>query len=367
MIQLSKPYIPDRAIGSVVEVLKSGSLVQGEWVLKFEQVLNDYVGAGHAVLVSSGTAALHLALVAAGIKPGDEVIVPAFTFPATANVVELIGARPVFVDIGLEDYCIAPDAIKENISSKTSAIIPVHEFGQPADMEPIIDIAGRYSLKIIEDAACALGSEYRGEKTGNFGLAGCFSFHPRKAITTGEGGLIVTGDEELAGRLRIMRNHGIVLANQKIDFVEAGFNYRMTDMQAALGYSQIEHINAIIDHRKMISAAYDELLSSTRWIRLPRVFEDRKMVFQSYHVLFDRSHQRDEAMAALRNNAVECNIGAYALNCLSYYRKKYSLRDSDFPNAVSAYHRGLVLPMGSHLQVEDVQYIAGIFKELKSE
>ena len=366
MIQLAKPYIPERAISSVVEVIQSGRLVQGEWVLKFEQVLKDYIGAGHAVLVSSCTAALHLALVAAGVKPGDEVILPAFTFPATANVVELVGAKPIFVDIDLEDYCIAPYRIKEKISAKTKAIMPVHEFGQPADMETIIDIAGRYGLKIIEDAACALGSEYKGKKIGNFGIAGCFSFHPRKAITTGEGGLIVTNDEKVADRLRIMRNHGIVLTNQKIDFVEAGFNFRMTEMQAALGYNQLEHMNAMIDHRKMIAMAYNESLSSIQWIRLPRILENRKMVFQSYHILFEQPYQRGQAMAALKSNGIESNIGAYALNGLSYYKSKYCLKDDDFPNAVSAYRRGLVLPMGNHLQVEDVEYIASIFRELKN-
>lgn len=367
MIQLAKPYIPENAISRVAEVLQSGNLVQGEWVLRFEKVLKDYIGVKHAVLVSSGTAALHLALIVAGVKSGDEVILPAFTFPATANVVELVGAKPIFVDIGLEDCCIAPDGILEKINAKTKAIIPVHEFGQPADMKAITDIAGRYGIKIIEDAACALGSEFGGKKIGTFGVAGCYSFHPRKAITTGEGGLIVTDDEKIADRLRVIRNHGSALVNRKIDFVEAGFNYRMTDMQAVLGYSQIEHIDAMIDHRDMISTVYGELLSSLQWIHLPVAYHNRKSVVQSYHILFEQPQQRDKAMVALKDNAVESNIGAYALNLLSYYKKKYCLMGDDFPNAVSAYCRGLVLPIGNHIQVEDVEYISSVLRDLKNE
>lgn len=348
-------------------VLKSGNLVQGEQVEQFERSLEDYLHCRHAVLVSSGTAALHLSLLAAGIKPGDEVIVPAFTFPATANAVELTGAKSVFVDIGLSDFCIDAQKIEAKISPKTKAIIPVHEFGQPADIEKIVATAARYNLKIIEDAACALGSEFNGKKIGTFGDVGCFSFHPRKAITTGEGGLIITDSPKMANRLKVLRNHGISVQGGKIDFVEAGFNYRMTDFQAVLGRPQLELLNEMVDHRLKLSQTYDALLGRIAWIDLPKNFPNRKMVYQSYHVLFEHGLLRDRAMELLQNNGVETNIGAYALNSLSYFKHKYRLEEDDFPNSISAYRRGMVLPIGSHLQADDIQFIAGIVKGLKNE
>lgn len=209
MIRLTRPYIPDEAIEKCIEVLRSGNLVQGLYAEKFEQAISDYLDVKHAMVVSSGTAALHLSLIALGIGPGDEVIVPAFSFPATANVVELVGAKPVFVDIKLDDFCIDASFIESVITNNTKAIIPVHEFGMPANMKPVLKLAEKYKLFIIEDAACALGAEYENRKAGAFGNLGCFSFHPRKAITTGEGGVVVTNDISLAEKIRAIRNHGI--------------------------------------------------------------------------------------------------------------------------------------------------------------
>ena len=188
MIRLAKPEFSDETIRSVLSVIKSGDLVMGEYVSKVEQFLESYLNVENAVLVSSGTAALHLSLLSLGIGAGDEVIVPAFTFPATANMVEAVGAKPVFVDIALDDFCIDCEKIEASISSKTKAIIPVHAFGQPANMEAVLDIAKCHGLFVIEDAACALGAEFENVKVGAYGDLGCFSFHPRKAITTGEGG-----------------------------------------------------------------------------------------------------------------------------------------------------------------------------------
>ncbi|MCP4215992.1 MAG: DegT/DnrJ/EryC1/StrS family aminotransferase, partial [bacterium] len=242
MIKLAKPYIPEEAIKNVVDVLRSGNLVQGKYAKEFEISLCDYLDVPHAVVVSSGTAALHLALIALGIKESDEVIVPAFTFPATANVVELVGAKPVFVDINLSDFCIDTSNIEAKITAKTKAIMPVHEFGQAAKMDDIIALVKKYNLKLVEDAACALGTEFDNQKVGTFGELGCFSFHPRKAITTGEGGVIVTRSAELAEKLRVLRNHGISAKNGTIDFIAAGLNYRMTDFQAALGLGQMKSL-----------------------------------------------------------------------------------------------------------------------------
>lgn len=367
MIRLAKPYIPDSALEKALLVLKSGNLVQGEQVEKFEKSLEAYLHTRHAVLVSSGTAALHLSLLVAGIEPDDEVIVPAFTFPATANAVALIGAKPVFVDIGLEDFCIDATGIEAKITSQTKAIIPVHEFGQAADIEKIAAIAARYDLKIIEDAACALGTEFNDQKIGTFGDVGCFSFHPRKAITTGEGGLVITDNPTMANRLKVLRNHGISIQGGIIDFVEAGFNYRMTDFQAVLGHAQLEHLDEMINHRREQSRIYDALLGRIAWIDVPQTYTNRKMVYQSYHVLYEHGLMRDRAIDLLKNNGVETTIGAYALNCLSYFKHKYHLKEDEFPNSISAYRRGMVLPIGSHLQADDIHFIAGIVKGLKNE
>ena len=362
MIQLAKPDIDDKAINRVVQILKSGHLVQGEHVRRFETSLKEYLGSNHAILVSSGTAALHLSLMALNIGPGDEVIVPAFTFPATANAVELVGAKPVFVDIGLGDFCIDTQKIEACITSKTKAIIPVHEFGQPADMEGVASIAAHHNLKIVEDAACALGAAINGKKIGNLGDLACFSFHPRKAITTGEGGLVVTQDKQIENRIKTLRNHGILAQKEGIDFLEAGLNYRMTDLQAALGPEQLACLDDTIATRLKSARLYDDLLSSIDWIMVPETFPGRKMVYQSYHIMVDSMKSRDGVIAYLKNCGIEANIGAYALNRLSMYRNKYQLKDNDFPNAVAAFTRGLVIPMGQHVGSEEIQTIADALK-----
>lgn len=363
MIQLAKPNITDKAINRVAQILKSGYLVQGEHVRRFETRLREYLDSNHAILVSSGTAALHLSLMALNIGPGDEVIVPAFTFPATANAVELVGAKPVFIDIGLRDFCIDVQKIEVKITSKTKAIVPVHEFGQPADMEGIASIAARHNLKIVEDAACALGAAFNGKKIGNFGDLACFSFHPRKAITTGEGGLVVTQDEQVESRLKTLRNHGILAKRGAIDFVEAGLNYRMTDLQAALGPEQLACLDDTIAARLRSARLYDDLLSSIDWIKPPETFPGRKMVYQSYHIMVDPMKSRDGVIAHLKDCGIEANIGAYALNRLSIYRNKYHLKDDDFPNAVAAFTRGMVLPMGQHVGSEVIQTITDALKK----
>jgi perosamine synthetase len=362
MIRLSKPNIPEEAIQAVVEVLRSGYLVQGEYVKDFEEALCNYLKVKNAVVVSSGTAALHLALIALDIKKGDEVIVPAFTFPATANVVELVGAKPVFVDINLTDFCIDTTKIEEKITSKTRAIMPVHEFGQAAKMDDIINIALKYKLKIVEDAACALGSEFNGRKVGTFGSVGCFSFHPRKAITTGEGGVMVTNDDGIADKLRTLRNHGISYLDGKVDFIDAGFNYRMTDFQAVLGLYQMKNLEDDIKHRINLAHEYDKLLSDIKWIKTPVLFENRRMVYQTYHILVGNNINRDSLMQYLRKNDIEVNYGAQALNCIKYYREKYRLVPESNSNATTAFNNGIALPIGIHINDFDIEHINNIIK-----
>lgn len=360
MIKLSRPYIPEVAYKRVIEVLKSGDLVQGKYVEQFEKDLKDYLSIEYAVLVSSGTAALHLSLVALGIKEGDEVIIPAFTFPATANVIELVGAKPVLVDINLDDFCINVSLIEKAITTKTKAIIPVHEFGLSAEIERIVDIAKKYNLFVIEDAACALGSEYKGKKCGTFGDIGCFSLHPRKAITTGEGGIIVTNNFQVAEKLRSLRNHGIKYRTNRAEFIYAGFNYRLTEVQAVIGIEQLKIIDELIDKRIQVAKMYDDLLRDIDWIKTPKVFNDRKMIYQTYHILISEHIKRNNLIKYLRESGIETNLGAYAINCLSYYQKKYHLNNKEFPNSIKSYKTGLALPIGPHLDKNSIVKIQEI-------
>ncbi|MCZ6704126.1 MAG: DegT/DnrJ/EryC1/StrS family aminotransferase [Ignavibacteria bacterium] len=362
MIKLAKPHIPVAAIEAVVEVLKSGDLVQGKYVKEFEQKLMEYLDIENAVVVSSGTAALHLSLIALGIGQGDEVVVPAFTFPATANVVELVGAKPVFVDINLDDYCIDTKKIEEVITERTKAIMPVHEFGQAAKMDDIAQIAHKYNLRVVEDAACALGTEFNHQKVGTFGDFGCFSFHPRKAITTGEGGVIVTDNCNLADEVRALRNHGLKQVENGIDFYYTGFNYRMTDFQAVLGIYQLKIIDKIIDERINQADIYNNLLDKIGWINLPSNFVNRKMVYQTYHVLLDDCVDRHKLIDYLRKEKIQANLGAQALNLLYYYKKKYRFKIGDFPIATRAYNNGIVLPIGYHIKKKDIESISNFIE-----
>jgi len=366
MIRLAKPSIPEEAIEKVVEVLRSGDLVQGRYVEAFEASLQEYLDVKHAVVVSSGTAALHLSLLASGVGENDEVIVPAFTFPATANVVELVGARPVLVDISLDDFCIDASKIETAITPKTKAIISVHEFGQAAEMDKILQVSNQFGLEIIEDAACALGTEFDKQKVGTFGRVGCFSFHPRKAITTGEGGVVVTNDDELAQKMRSLRNHGICYSNGKQDFRYAGLNYRMADFQAALGLYQIKEIEELNKKRITLAKEYDEKLADMSWIKTPATFNNRTAIYQTYHVVVDDRIDREDLIGYLKDNAIETNLGAQALNCLHYYRRKYSFKDMDFANADTAFKQGLALPIGNHLESDDFLWIVKRLKEYKA-
>lgn len=362
MIRLARPYIPQEAIDKVVEVLKSGNLVQGEYVSQFEEKLQGYLGVKHVIVVSSGTAALHLALISLGISARDEVIVPAFTFPATANVVELLGAKPVFVDINLSDFCIDTNKIEGVISRNTKAIIPVHEFGQAAKMDDMVAIAKRYNLKIIEDAACALGTEFEDQKVGTFGELGCFSFHPRKAITTGEGGAIATQRDGLAKMLRALRNHGIEISKKKLNFNYAGFNYRMTDFQAGIGIPQLAVLELLINKRGELAKDYNEALSTIDWVKTPEQFPERKAVYQTYHVLVDKDYNRDALIKFFNQHDIQANLGAQALHMMAFFREKYQYESRDFRNSSIAYKHGLALPMGDHLCRGDIEEIRRVLE-----
>ena len=364
-IRLSKPYLGDkRSLMSLIEeVLDSGFLVQGKYVAQFEQEVAAYLGVKHAIAVSSGTAALHLALLALGIGPGDEVIVPAYTFPATANVVELVGARPVLVDVDLDTYNIQVGHIKEVISSKTKALISVHLFGNPADMDPIMEIARAYGLAVIEDAAGALGSEYKGKKCGTIGNLGCFSFHPRKIITTGEGGMVVTDDDDLAARIRRLRNHGMQATDSHYDFIVAGFNYRMNELEAVLGIIQMREIEKIISERRRLAKLYMDSLKDIPDITFQKNLPGSTTVWQAFVIKFE-NNRVDALLGPLRKAGIEASIGTYALHLLQYYCRKYSYKSSDYPNATELYSSSVALPFYNEMPSNSIEQVAYMLKRV---
>ncbi len=358
MIRLTVPDLLEEDLESALRVLRSGFLVQGQQVKSFEEAVAEYLGVPHAVAVSSGTAALHISLLALGVKPGDEVILPDFTFPATANVVSLTGAKPVFVDIDLASYNIDPSKIAAALTPKTRAILPVHLFGQSADMEPILALAKKHRLTVIEDAACALGAVYGRRKCGTMGELGCFSFHPRKIITTGEGGMVVTEDAELAQRLRQLRSHGMAIKQNHLECEYPGLNYRMTDFQAALGLGQVKRVEALIEKRQAAATAYQERLSRIKCLTLPKVQAGCKPVWQSFVVLARDGLMRDKALSKLKEAGIEATIGTYAIGL----QPAYSASSSDCPSSRKAYACSMALPFYPGIASADIERVAEVLE-----
>ncbi len=355
-IPLSFPSIDQRDRQNVLNVLNSGQLVQSDQVKSLETAVAGIIGVQHAVAVSSGTAALHLALVSLSIGPGDEVVVPAFSFVATANVVELVGAKPVFVDIHPKNFNIDPEKIEAAVTVHTKALMPVHEFGYPSDMNRIMELANSYSLPVVEDAACALGSEWKGRKVGAWGEIGSFSLHPRKVVTSGEGGVLTTDDSHLAKFFRIMRNHGIDNVDGAMDCLAAGFNYRMTDIQAALVVGQIKRLEAIIAKRNTIVRRYDEELKPF-FFQKPKPPIDGSTTWQSYHIILNEAVDQSRFLHFLAEKGIGANYGAQCIPVQTYYRKKYGHNVKDFPEAYRAFSKGIVLPLFDSMTEEQISYV----------
>lgn len=369
MIRLTVPAVGPEEIEACVQVLKEGQLVHGEECRSFEQELAAYLGVREAVVVSSGTAALHLTLVALGIGPGDAVIVPDFTFPATANVVELVGARPIFVDVDMSTYNISVEALRKTLAAwqgpeVIKMLMPVHEFGCPADMEAICTLARQYGLFVVEDAACALGAHIDGRKVGGFGDCACFSFHPRKTLTTGEGGAITTDSPELAERFRLLRAHGMSAQKDGMHFMLPGFNYRLTNFQAALGRVQLRKLDAWIEERCHIQAEYRRLLGGLDGVSLPE--ERPGHSWQTFMMVLADKIERDAVITALKETGVETNLGAQCVHCQDYYTGKYpeEYRQLGSNNAYRLYRQGLALPLYQGLSGKEIAYIADCLRNV---
>jgi perosamine synthetase len=378
LIPITKAIFDATDAALIAKPLESGWVVQGPYVKDFEGRFAGMTRAGHACAVSSCTTGLHIAVAALGLAPGDEVIVPAFTWIATANCVEYMGAKPVFVDVDLRTFNIDPAAIERSITPRTKGIIPVHLFGLSADMAPIMDIAARHGLWVIEDAACGFDTWYRGQHVGTFGHFGAFSFHPRKAITTGEGGMLTTNDAKLDALARTLRDHGASRSDlerhgAKYSFLLAeyhhlGFNFRMTDIQGALGVGQMQKADWIMTERRAGAVRYDSLLEGIPALRRPFTHPDYVHGYQSYVCLFapeeptlasgDRLFERrNEIMATLEQRGIITRQGTHAPPHLDYYRDKYGYRPEDFPNAYLAERVSLTLPLFAGMTTEESERV----------
>jgi perosamine synthetase len=344
-IRLAWPDVGEAELGAVAEVLESGQLTMGSKVAEFEAALAAACDVAHAAVVSSGTAALHLAVLALGVGPGDEVIVPAYTFPATANVVELCGARAVLVDVDPDTFLVEPARVYEAVTERTKAVLAVHLFGRPVDWEAL-QTAVPPEVALVEDAAGALGARWQGMPCGGLGVLGCLSFHPRKIVTTGEGGAVTTNLEEYDLTVRRLRHHGIVPTGE-FDIPEPGLNYRLPDILCAIGLPQLARLDALLAERERVAALYTERLEHL--VGTPSAAEGDRHGWQAYVVTLER---RDEALAALRAAGIEAQIGTYALHRLGAYREQ-----GPFPGADASFERALALPFHSRLGEPDVDRV----------
>jgi len=383
-VPIARTQLTEKEFNIIRKPLESGWVVQGPYTKEFEDKWSEFTGAKHSIAVTSCTTALHLSLAALGLKPDDEVIMPAFTWIATANVVEHLKAKVVFCDINLKTFNIDVSQIAGKITPKTKAIIPVHLFGLSADMDPILEIAKKYNLWIVEDAACGFGAKYKGQHVGALGDTGCFSFHPRKAITTGEGGMITTNNDELAEKMRSMRDHGAAMSDFQrhhgakpyllAEHPYAGFNYRMTDIQASLGVTQMERANNIVNERQILAKKYNEALNEFNFFQLPFENDDCEHGYQSYPCMFNINNtslnniklvngKRNTFMDTLQNEGVSTRPATHAVHMLQYYKTKYQLQPEDFPNAYLANECSISFPLFNGLTADEQNYVIKTIKK----
>ncbi len=384
-IPITRPYITDREVELVGESLQSGWLVQGPRVEEFEEKISLYTGAKYAVAVNSCTSGQMILSRILGLHPGQEVVLPAFTWISTAHAVEFTGAKPVLADISLDTFNIDTGEMSTHIGPATRALCPVSLFGRTADMPKIMETARLNNLEVVEDVACGLGSFLHGQHCGTFGNAGVLSFHPRKSITTGEGGVIITNDKKIYEMARSLREHGATKSDyqrhkgsaphQMSAYPHLGFNMRMTDMQAAVGLAQHEKLSEILEKRRQLAQEYTDRLSGLRWLKTPTIPEGHNHSFQTYCTLFkpqettdavgkkdqrrlDELHQeRNQVMENLASLGIMTRPGTHALHIQEYYQKKYGYNKMDFPAAYAADRLTIALPLYPTMKKEEKDYL----------
>jgi perosamine synthetase len=367
LIRLCRPWMSGQEMAAIRDVLDSGFLTQGPKTEEFERLVANYVGTRYAFATSSCTTALHLSLAALDIGQGDDVLVPDFTFPATANVVIQQRARPILVDVNPKTYNVDIVDLRKKYTPKTKAVIPVHAFGRPASMDEINDFAHNAGITVIEDAACALGATYNGRQCGNLGDLGCFSFHPRKIITTGEGGMITTNNAELAQKIVLLRSHGGIREDNRFRFVAAGFNYRMSDINAAIGVVQMGKVDHLVHSRRHLADRYREFLGEISVLTLPSDEKQSKQTFQTFVVLLQKGIDRDQVIRKMRESGVETTIGTYALHTEQYFEKNYGYKPGDLPGSYECATQGLSLPLYPDMDEQEMaQVVSSLKKALHS-
>lgn len=374
-VALSKPVFGDEEWYAIREPLLNGWVTQGPRVAAFEAAFAKRHGVAHALACSNCTTALHLILAAMGIGPGDEVIVPSFTWVATANAVIYCGAKPVFADVLRDTYNVDPQALAHRITPRTRAVIAVHLFGLCADMDALAKVCG--GIPIVEDAACAAGGAYRGKPAGSIGVAAAFSFHPRKSITTGEGGMVTTNDPALAARVAQLRNHGASTSEQERtdgprpwllpDFEALGFNYRMTDLQGAVGLVQLGRLDGFIDERARWARFYATELAPLAWLEVPREPEGSRHAWQSLVCRVDEAkapRSRNEVMQFLKSRGVDTRPGTHAIHMLGYHSRTYGLRPDDFPASRDCDRHTVAIPLHNRMTEEDYRHVVDSIRAL---
>lgn len=359
MIKLIKPYISFEEVeAEFKDVFESGWFTKGKFVDEFRSELKKYTGAKHAFLATSATTALTACLKVLDIKEGDEVIVSDFSFPASVNVIEDVGAKPVFADVDLKTYNMTPAELEKKITAKTKAVIFVDALGNPSGLHEIQKICKKHNIVLIEDAACAIGSTEFGQKCGNIADITCFSFHPRKLLTTGEGGAITTNNDEWARKLDIKLNHGSVFKDDKFDFVDYGYNYRLSELQAVMGIKQLRKLDSIVKERNQVRRQYIDFLTP-HGFKVQETSSDVVHNIQSLVFVVPESVDRDKLVKSLKKNGVEATLGTYCLSNCTYYRNKYNDIQK---NALFLEQKTITLPCYDGLDFEAVK--TGFMKSL---
>lgn len=394
---ITKPYMDECERGAILKPLETGWLVQGPYVAEFERQFATFVGTEYAIATTSCTTALHLGLIALEIEQGDKVVVPAFTYIASANAVEYTRAEVVFCDIDLSTFNIDMNSLEVILArdrqkdKRIKAIMPVNLFGLCADLPKIRELSEQYNLKIIEDSACGIGAYIGRQHSGTFGDVGCFSFHPRKSITTGEGGMLVTSDEQIANLVKSLRDHGASKSDIERHFQQGGsllpefnylgYNYRMTDLQAAIGICQLEKLEYIISEKRKIANWYNYKIKELNFLLSPQTPKNYVHGFQSYVCLYTGGYEellnanlkveivekvnkeRNRLMSKLEELGISTRQGTHAVHTLGYYRNKYKLKDEDYPKAYAADRLSITLPLFVGMSEEDVDFIIEAIKK----